>query len=152
MIDELDARLDRALTKKFIARQALLRRLLRETGAGVKGATGRGMPRAERLTPEQYAILVVLDSYGHGVTVKEVGEAIDLPFANVTRTLERLETKGLVYRTRGVEDRRQMIVKLTLEGAKTARRLGEVRRRLEQTLWGKYDEREKRLLINLLSR
>jgi len=110
------------------------------------------MPRAERLTPEQYAILVVLDSYGHGVTVKEVGEAIDLPFANVTRTLERLETKGLVYRTRGVEDRRQMIVKLTLEGAKTARRLGEVRRRLGQTLWGKYDEREKRLLINLLSR
>jgi DNA-binding MarR family transcriptional regulator len=153
MDDNIDEQLDRALRKTWSSRRILLRRLLRSRDEPNTGHDP-GMPRQLILdiTPEQFTILCILESYGHGVTVKEITESIEMPHANVTRTLDRLEKKGLIRRSAGHKDRRQVIVKLTLEGTKEARRFAEVNRRLFETMWNKYDYQEKLHLLKLLSR
>ncbi len=150
MKDVIDVRLDQALARKHVERVSLLRRLLKELAASADTAHLGGAKKAMPFTPEQYEIITILDAYGHGVTVKEVVEAIDTPHANVTRTLERLENKGLVYRARGAEDRRQMIVRLTLAGAKTARQMAQIAERLDESLWHRLSDEEKRTLLRLL--
>ncbi len=45
-----------------------------------------------------------------------------------------------------------MIVRLTLEGTKAAKRLMEIERRLDEMIWDGYSESEKKSLLNLLSR
>ncbi len=152
MDDLLDLRLDRALARKHVERLALLRRLLKELAPAADAAHHGGAKKAMPFTPEQYEIITILDAYGHGVTVKEIVEAIDTPHANVTRTLERLENKGLIYRARGTEDRRQMIVRLTLAGAKTARQMARIGERLDDLLWRKLTDDDKRTLLRLLKK
>jgi DNA-binding MarR family transcriptional regulator len=145
-------RLDKALCELLAHRQKLLRRLLPETEPPQPGRKGT-RPRTHRgVTPEQYQVISILAAYGHGVPVKLIAEAIDLPHPNVTRTLDRLEMKGFIRRTTGVDDKRQVIVRLTLEGSKTARRLSGIDRRLKDALWGKFSDHEKELLADLLSR
>lgn len=152
MENDINHRLDAALRDRWVSRQALLRRLLKEAIPPHRETRGTHPGRDRGFTPEQYAIINILHSYGHGVTVGEIVEGIDIPYANVTRTLDRLEKKGLIHRTRGSEDRRQMIVRLTLEGNKAAGKLGEVRGRLDEQLWRGYSDEEKRALLELLSR
>jgi DNA-binding MarR family transcriptional regulator len=151
MPNSLNNRLDDALQILWQSRQSLLRRLLKETLAA--DTSGRGPARhAAAVTPEQFAVITILDVFGHGVLVKEITNAVAMPHANVTRTLDKLEAKGLVRRTQGPDDRRQRLVRLTLEGAKTARRLDTIKKRLLELFWDSYDEQEKRRLLDLLSR
>lgn len=148
MRNDIDGKLDSALVNFFLRRQSMLRSLLRAAVPSGRTTGGRGTV----FTPEQYAIILVLDTYGHGVTVKEIAEGVAAPHANVTRTLERLEKKGLVYSTRGSEDKRQVMVRLTLAGSKLARQLNEITNLLHQRLWDGLDERDKKTLLELLSR
>lgn len=152
MKDVIDIRLDRELARKHVERLSLLRRLLKELPPSPETAHPGGAKKTMLFTPEQYEIITILDAYGHGVTVKEIVEAVEAPHANITRTLERLENKGLIYRARGSEDRRQMIVRLTLAGAKTARRMVRVAERLDELLWHKLTDDEKRSLLRLLKK
>jgi DNA-binding MarR family transcriptional regulator len=152
MADDLNRRLEAALRAKWVSRQTMLRKLLKETGPHEVDHPGSHQRRERGYTPEQFAIISILHSYGHGVTVKEVAEAIDIPHANVTRTLDKLERKGIIHRRRGSEDRRQMIVRLTLEGTKAAKRLMEIERHLDEMFWDVYSESEKKFLLNLLCR
>jgi len=152
MNSDLDRRLDAALRVKWVTRQKQLRELLKEIMPREPELPGT-RPRRERgFTPEQYAIISILHSFGHGVTVSEIAGAIDIPHANVTRTLDRLERKGLIHRRRGDEDRRRMIVRLTLEGNKAAKRLSEIEARLDVIIWGAYSMSEKQALLELLNR
>jgi len=148
MRNEFNEKLDTALTGLYLRRQSILRELLKAAVPMDRKTDGKSAV----FTPEQYAVISALDAYGHGVTVKEIAEAITTPHANVTRTLERLEKKGLVYRARGSEDKRQVIVRLTLAGSKLARRLDEIRDHFHRRMWGGFDEREKKMLLALLSR
>jgi DNA-binding MarR family transcriptional regulator len=150
MKDITDIRLDQVLARKHVERRVLLRRLLKELPPPGDTAGKGGAKKPTPFTPEQYEIVLILDTYGHGVTVKEIVEAVDAPHANITRTLERLENKGLIYRTHGAEDRRQMIVRLTLAGAKTARQMAKIAERLDDQLWHKLTDDEKRTLLRLL--
>ena len=45
-----------------------------------------------------------------------------------------------------------MIVRLTLEGNKAAKRLSEIQARLDEILWGSYSLSEKQVLLELLNR
>lgn len=150
MEDIIDTRLDKTLARKHVERLSLLRRLLKELPVSQDTMPRGSAKKPTPFTPEQYEIITILDAYGHGVTVKEIVEAIDAPHANVTRTLERLENKGLIYRARGSEDRRQVIVRLTLAGAKTARQMAKIAERLDDLLWHKLTDDEKRTLLRLL--
>jgi DNA-binding MarR family transcriptional regulator len=151
-METINIRLDRALCVKWAARLKKLRRLLKEPLPDCMARKGTGRRDRSALTPEQLAVITILDSAGHGIATGEINEKIDLPYANTTRTLDRMEKRGLVFRSRGKADQRQIIVKLTLEGHKIARHLAETSRAFYASFWDGYTEAEKRMLIELLKR
>src|SRR5271167_486004 len=67
------------------------------------------------LTYPQYLVMLVLWERD-GVPVKEIGERLFLDSGTLTPLLKRLEAAGLVKRTRGAKDERQVIIALTPQG------------------------------------
>lgn len=67
------------------------------------------------LTYTQYITMMVLWEK-KAVTVKTLGQALYLDSGTLTPLLKKLESKGLVHRTRSAEDERNLIVTLTEEG------------------------------------
>lgn len=49
-------------------------------------------------------------------TMKQIAEALNVAVSTPTRTIDRLVEKGLVNRTVGTKDRRQLLIELTHEG------------------------------------
>ena len=68
-----------------------------------------------RLTYPQYLVMLVLWS-GDEVTVSGIGAQLYLDSATLTPLLKRLESAGLVTRTRSVGDEREVVVALTAAG------------------------------------
>lgn len=139
MNKKLNLYIDRYLGFLWAKRQTMLRYYL------------RNKPDSPSLinTPEQYAIVSILDSYGHGVPIGEIASQIDIPHANVSRTLDRMEKKGLIRRTRGKSDRRQVYIHLTLEGKKAARLARKATEKLHKTMWGNLSDDEAETLHHL---
>jgi MarR family transcriptional regulator, organic hydroperoxide resistance regulator len=67
------------------------------------------------LTYPQYLVMLVLWEED-GLPVKEIGERLFLDSGTLTPLLKRMQTAGLVRRTRSTEDERQVIVALTAQG------------------------------------
>jgi DNA-binding MarR family transcriptional regulator len=64
--------------------------------------------------PQYLAMLVLWES--DNLTVKEIAARLSLDSATLTPLLKRLEAQGYVVRMRGVEDERQVHVRLTAQG------------------------------------
>ena len=77
------------------------------------------------LTYPQYLVMLVLWE-GDGITVSELGDRLFLDSATLTPLLKRLQAAGLVQRTRGTRDERQVIVTLTDEGRALREKAGQV--------------------------
>ncbi|SBV37766.1 putative organic hydroperoxide resistance transcriptional regulator (ohrR) [uncultured Stenotrophomonas sp.] len=75
----------------------------------------RPLLKALGLTYSQYLVMLVLWERD-ALTVSEIGERLFLDSATLTPLLKRLQTAGLVTRTRAREDERQVIVALTAAG------------------------------------
>lgn len=74
-------------------------------------------PLLEKLSltyPQYLAMLVLWES--DGLTVKTIAERLNLDSATMTPLLKRLESQGYVTRTRGVNDERQVNIRLTPSG------------------------------------
>ncbi len=67
------------------------------------------------LTYPQYLVMLSLWERD-GVPVKDIGERLFLDSGTLTPLLKRLETAGLVKRTRSTEDERQVLIALTPQG------------------------------------
>ena len=76
----------------------------------------RPMLDALGLTYPQYLAMLVLWEASPR-TVGALGEALDLESSTLTPLLKRLETQGLVARTRDPRDERRVVVTLTEAGA-----------------------------------
>ena len=76
----------------------------------------RPMLDALGLTYPQYLAMLVLWETSPR-TVGALGEALDLESSTLTPLLKRLETQGLVARTRDPRDERRVVVTLTEAGA-----------------------------------
>jgi DNA-binding MarR family transcriptional regulator len=74
-------------------------------------------PLLERvgLTYPQYLVMLVLWETDD-VTVKEIGEKLQLDSGTLTPLLKRIEAIGLIHRARDPKDERQVRVKLTDKG------------------------------------
>jgi DNA-binding MarR family transcriptional regulator len=74
-------------------------------------------PLLERLdlTYPQYLVMLVLWERDD-VPVKDIGQRLFLDSGTLTPLLKRLETAGLIRRTRSVEDERQVLITLTPQG------------------------------------
>lgn len=74
--------------------------------------------RSFGFTEAQFDIIATLGNTA-GMTCKELGEKTLITKGTLTGVLDRLEKKGLIDRTRGQGDQRQLFVKLTTVGANT---------------------------------
>lgn len=77
---------------------------------------------AQDLTAAQWVPLLKLHM-GHASTVAELARECKLDTGAMTRTLDRLENKGLVERVRSSEDRRVVNLELTPEGKAAAKEI-----------------------------
>lgn len=76
------------------------------------------------LTPTQYNVLRILRGAGQeGLICREIGERMVSRDPDVTKMLDRLETRGLTVRERDRKDRRVIITRITDEGLKLLREL-----------------------------
>ncbi|MEV0945561.1 MarR family transcriptional regulator [Rhodococcus sp. NPDC049939] len=67
------------------------------------------------LTHPQYLVMLAL--WGDApMSVKEIGQALQLDSPTLSPLLKRLESSGLITRTRSAADERQLIVELTDSG------------------------------------
>lgn len=98
-VPKLDNQLCFALYSTSLAMSKVYRKLLPQLG----------------LTYPQYLVMMVLWERDE-LTVSDIGERLFLDSATLTPLLKRMETAGLVSRTRAASDERQVIIALTHEG------------------------------------
>jgi MarR family transcriptional regulator, organic hydroperoxide resistance regulator len=77
------------------------------------------------LTYPQYLVMLVLWERD-GITVSELGDRLFLDSATLTPLLKRLQAAGMVLRTRGTLDERQVIVTLTEQGRALREQAGDI--------------------------
>ena len=112
--------------------RAALRRFLR---------TSEQVARRHRLTPQRYALLLMIKGApdaSERSTVTELAERLQLAQSTVTELVSRAEAAGLVVREPSPEDGRVAYLRLTVEGerrlAGAVADLGPERRRLRRIL------------------
>jgi DNA-binding MarR family transcriptional regulator len=90
----------------------------------------RKLLRKLDLTYPQYLAMLVLWERD-GVTVSDIGARLFLDSATLTPLLKRLETAGLVTRTRSNADERQVVVALTDAGRALAREASAIQQQVQ---------------------
>ena len=103
------------------------------------------------LTHAQWVPLLKL-YMGEASTVAELARHCQLDVGAMTRTLDRLETKGLVQRSRSSEDRRVVNLELTAEGRDTAKKIPAVLCRVQNAHLRGFTQDEWQLLKGMLRR
>lgn len=107
--------------------------------------------KAREVTPEQYWILRFL--YNEGPKrVKDIASFIGTTLSPVTISMKRLEKQLLVKRVRSKSDERAVTVELTKLGRKQFELWRERRRRSLSGMFDTLTDKEKRLLMDLLSK
>jgi DNA-binding MarR family transcriptional regulator len=89
---------------------------------------------------------------GEASTVAELGRICQVDVGAMTRTLDRLEMKGLVRRVRSTEDRRVVHLELTDEGRETAKAIPAALSRAMNALLTGFTHDEWQQLKSLLAR
>ena len=97
-------------------------------------------------------ILVKLLGYGGRMTQRELQEESPISSAAISEVAAKLESEGLITRTRSEADRRQLSLELTDEGAARAEELLESKRAFERQAFACLSEEEQLQLLSLLDR
>jgi DNA-binding MarR family transcriptional regulator len=87
-----------------------------------------------------------------GMTQSEIAQQLSIQGATVTDMLQRMEESSLVTRRRDLEDNRLVRVYLTDSGREKERFIMEQFLKLESAVFAGFDEKERRLLRQLLNR
>src|SRR5438105_12427757 len=103
------------------------------------------------LTHAQWVPLLKI-SMGEASTVAELARECQLDGGAMTRTLDRLEMKGLLQRVRSVDDRRVVNLELTDEGRATAKQIPAVLCRVLNAHLDGFTQEEWQLLKGMLRR
>lgn len=104
-----------------------------------------------QLTPTQYNLLRILRGAGEaGITCSQAAERMLTPDPDMTRLLDRMETRSLILRERSGQDRRIVITRITQEGLKLAAAIDEPLQTLFRRLLGRLGDRKLTDLIETL--
>jgi DNA-binding MarR family transcriptional regulator len=104
------------------------------------------------LTPTQYnALRILRGAEPEGLSRNEVRDRLISPVPDATRLLDRLADMGLVVRTRGGEDRRVVVARITRAGLDLIAPLDAVLERLHRRQFGHLGTRKLRALVTLLA-
>lgn len=103
------------------------------------------------LSSAQYNILRILRGAGkEGITCSELGDRLVTRDPDVTRLLDRMETRGLVKRERSKEDRRVVVTTIAKDGLDLVNSMDEPLRSLLKGGLGKLKKKDMLELIELL--
>ena len=97
-------------------------------------------------------ILCMLDRRGGTMSQQELGGCFDIKPGSLSEILSKLESAGLIERTRDPKDRRQLFVRLTDEGAAAAQKAHENREAFRQKAFSALSVEEQEQLIDMLDR
>lgn len=78
--------------------------------------------RAAGIEPQQHQLLLAIKA-GHAESVGSLAERMQLRHHSTVELIDRVVARGLATRSRGTEDRRQVLVALTAEGEALLREL-----------------------------
>ncbi|HEY9072935.1 MAG TPA: MarR family transcriptional regulator [Desulfobaccales bacterium] len=120
-----------------LALKSALQRSFRENGA--------------EITAEQWGIIRHLWE-DEGLSQREIGEKASKDKPNITRMLDALEKKRLIFRQPDPRDRRKFCVYLTKEGKQLHERLFPLAQNLRQRFLQNLTQPEMDLLKNLLTK
>jgi DNA-binding MarR family transcriptional regulator len=107
--------------------------------------------KKQGLTGTQYNVLRILRGAGNsGLPCKEIGERMVTRDPDITRLLDRMERGGLCLRSRGPNDRRVILTRITEKGLALLRELDKPVLALNKKLLGHLGEDQLRSLLRLL--
>jgi DNA-binding MarR family transcriptional regulator len=72
--------------------------------------------RSADISPTQYNVLRILQGSPQGLPCGEIADRMISRDPDITRLLDRLETRGLVSRCRETKDRRMVLTRITPQG------------------------------------
>jgi MarR family transcriptional regulator, organic hydroperoxide resistance regulator len=110
-------------------------------------------PGKDQVTMQQYNVLRILRGAGkEGLPTLTIADRMIEKTPGITGMIDRLLAKGLVEREHCVQDRRQILVRISTAGLEVLAGMdGEVNS-LNETVLSCLDDREVRQLIDLLNR
>jgi len=103
------------------------------------------------LTVNQAAILYSC-SRGEGATPGRLAELYGLEASSITRTVQRLEKKGLITRVHSRTDRRQVMLRLTAKGNASLQRALPIAAQVAAAAWKGVTDREKKVLKTIVEK
>lgn len=123
--------------------------LIRAADALTRGAEALLKPTG--LSGTQYNILRILRGAGeNGLACREIGSRLISRDPDMTRLLDRMESRGWIARTREAKDRRVVKTRITAEGLRILQDLDEPVRQLHRKQLHRLHEKELRRLLLLL--
>ena len=102
------------------------------------------------LSPSQYNVLRILAGSPEGLACTEIGNRMINRDPDITRLLDRLETRNLVSRSRDSVDRRVIVTRITDEGRELLGQLDQPLLDLQHQQIGHMGESTLRQLIEVL--
>ena len=103
------------------------------------------------VTPQQYNVLRILRGAGcSGLPTLDITDRMIEQAPGITRMIDRLETKKLVARERGCEDRRQVVCRITQDGLDLLARMDAPLKEQAKLAVGKATDKELTALIEVL--
>jgi DNA-binding MarR family transcriptional regulator len=123
--------------------------LLRTSDAFIRGA--EALLRPTGLSGAQYNILRILRGAGEcGLACREIGDRLISRDPDITRLLDRMESRGLIVREREAKDRRVVKTRITADGLRILRDLDEPVQELHRKQLHRLPEKQLRQLLLLL--
>jgi DNA-binding MarR family transcriptional regulator len=103
------------------------------------------------LTGTQYNVLRILRGAGSlGLSCSEISERMITKESDVTRLLDRIESRGFILRERPANNRRIVVARITDEGLRVLADLDEPVDELNQNLVGHLGQEKQKILNELL--
>lgn len=93
------------------------------TGHWITDSVSKELREYDIYEPQFNVLRILRGAKGKPVSVNTILEQMVQRSSNVTRIVDKLETKGLVARTQSLEDRRKMDIVITKEGVKLLKKL-----------------------------
>jgi len=115
---------EKALTPKALLEARVFVSLIRTADAFTRG--GEAVLKPAGLSGTQYNVLRILRGAGEGdLACREIGDRLISRDPDITRLLDRMESRGWIARSREVKDRRVVKTRITADGSRILHDLDE---------------------------
>ena len=114
-------------------------------------AAGAAVLKSADLTGTQYNVLRILRGAGaEGLTCSQISERMITKESDITRLLDRVESRGLISRERPASNRRIVVARITDGGLRVLEELDEPVDELNRKLVGHLGREKQKILSELL--